>query len=146
MTEQIERVARAVDLLDGIGLLIEGLTLPSHAASVTVQIYDGTVTAMGFNLGEDSVLLSDRGLEAQTLRIDSSLPITVLKVESAAPRRTRLRERLAALLDVPLSELDGLDERGIRHALLFLLEASDESIRNERSVALEQAIGRHDAL
>lgn len=146
MTEHTERAARAVDLLDGIGLLIEDLTLPSHAASVTVQIYDGTVTAMGFNLGDDSVLLSDRDLDAQTLRIDSSLPVTVLKVESAAPVRTRLRERLAALLDVPLSELDDLDERGVGHALLFLLEASDESIRNERAVALEQAIGKYDAL
>lgn len=57
-----------------------------------------------------------------------------------------LRTRTAALMALPEERLDTWDERQVRHALLYVLEAAEGSLRDAGLVALEAALGAQTTL
>lgn len=138
--------ARAVDLVEGLGLLVERLALPSHAAAVQFSREQDHVNAMGFRLDDSTVLLTGRQISELRLTADETTAVIIAKVGDAAFPGTHLRRRLAALLALPEPALDTWDDRVIRHSLLFVLEGATEPLRNERLMALEAALGSRNTL
>ena len=140
------RTARVVDLVEGLGLSVEPLVFPSHAATVQFSREQDHVSAMGFRLDDSTALLTGRQLSELRLDADETITIVVESVGSAAFLGTRLRQRLATLLELPEAALATWDDRAVRHSLLFVLEGATEALRNERLMALEAALGSRNTL
>jgi hypothetical protein len=139
------REGRLVDLVDTTGVLIIDVELPSHAALAQVSLDGEIFEARAYALDQTTALLvSPRLRECGS---DGDHVTLTLKALRSVGRTTHaLRTRLAALMALPEESLDAWDERQVRHALLYVLEATDGSLRDARLVALEAALGAHTTL
>lgn len=139
---------RVVDLVDTAGLLVDELQLPSHAAVLSVTVAGRELGARGYALDERHALLIGRDLEG--LGDDGDVVTFGLGEIRSAGRTTTastaLRGRLARLMELPERALLGWTDRDVRHALLFVLEATSHALRDKRLMALEAALGGRNTL
>jgi hypothetical protein len=136
---------RVVNLLDTNGLLIDGLALPSHAATVCVAVNGCDIDARAYALDHTHTLIIAREL-AEYEEEGELITVELRRLRSARRTTGALRDRLARLMELPEESLDAWDDRQVRHGLLFVLEAAAGALRDQRLVALEAALGSRTTL
>ncbi len=136
---------RLVDLVNGLGILVEGLRLASHTAQVIAEVNAKAVTCRAFQLDEDRALLVGGQLGAG--EDDGELvDVNIVDMTSTGRRERELRGRLAELLLLPENHLQNWTDREVRHALLYVVEATSVALRDKRLVAIEAALGQRTTI
>jgi len=113
----------------------------ADACRVTVEIAGSRCGGVGLVLEPGVTLLVVR---RPATFVDSDATVVLSHIRPAARTNdaTRIRKRLQMLVGRDTG--DTLDQRASRHALLFVMEASDPTVRGARLELLRTALLVHD--
>jgi hypothetical protein len=127
-----------------VSLLVEEPILGDRRASHFRAEVDGRpCQGLAVFLDADAVLLVLGQTLAEPFEAGSAVNVSQLRLTSSGLTFSRARERLKSLLSESDS-LGAMSDRAARHALLYILEARDAEVKQQRIALFKAALSKQE--